>query len=67
MALAAVIGGLCAAFMTGFLTPYWCFGIYSVFGFAVFASAFSINTEIENESDIELMLTMESGIRRNCW
>ena len=67
MAIAAVFGGLSAAFMTGFLTPYWCFGIYSIFGFAVFASAFSIKADIENESDIELMLTMESGIRRNCW
>ena len=67
MSISAVIGGLAGAFMTGFLTPYWCFGIYSVFGFAVFASAFSISKEIENESDIELLLSMESGQSRNCW
>ena len=66
MALGSVIGGLSGAFMTGFLTPYWCFGIYAIFGFAVFASAFSIKPEIENESDIELMLSMESGRTRNC-
>ena len=55
--MAAVFGGLSGAFMTGFLTPYWCFGIYAIFGFVVFASAFSIKPEIEIESDIDLMLT----------
>ena len=57
--------------MTGFLTPYWCFGIYAVFGIAVVLSAFSINPALEVENDIEIELAMRVdgvnvGRRRTC-
>ena len=54
----AVFGGISGAYFTGFLTPYWCFGIYAGFGFFVFLSAFSITRELETESDIEVELAM---------
>ena len=47
------MGGLTAAYFTSYLTPYWCLGIYSIFGFAIFVSAFAINPELEIESDLE--------------
>ena len=46
------------AYFTGFLSPYWCFGILAIFGLAVFVSAFSITSQLENESDIEIELAM---------
>ena len=69
--LTAIVGGIIGAYFTGFLTPYWCFGIYSIFGLAVFLSAFSITKALETESDIEVELAMQVdgvnvGRRRNC-
>ena len=52
-----MLGGICGAFMTGFLTPYWCFGVYAFFGLVVFISAFWITNALEVESDIEYELT----------
>ena len=66
-----MIGGLIGAYFTGFLTPYWCFGVYSIFGLAVMLSAFSITPALEVESDIEVELAMQidgvnMGRRRTC-
>lgn len=67
----AIFGGFAGAYFTGFLTPYWCFGIYAIFGCFVFLSAFSITRELETESDIEIELAMQidgmnMGRRRTC-
>ena len=51
--IAAVIGGFVGAYFTSFLTPYYCFGIYAVFGLAVFLSGFSVTPELEIEGDLE--------------
>jgi len=61
---AAVVGGLTAAYFTSYLTPYWCLGIYSIFGFAIFVSAFAIDPQLETESDLEYtaaLATDENG------
>ena len=69
--MTAIIGGLLGAYFTGFVSPYWCFGIYSIFGLAVFISAFFITPELENESDLEIEMAMQIdgvhvGRRRSC-
>ena len=38
--------------MTGFLSPYWCFGLVTVFGFVIFATAFYLRAHVELESDV---------------
>ena len=70
--MSSIFGGISGAYFTGFLTPYWCFGIYAGFGFFVTLSAFSITCELETESDIEVELAMQvngvnMGRRRSCW
>ena len=60
-----VIGGLFGAYATGYLSPYWCFGIYTIFSIAIFASGFYITNQLEIESDIEVELI--AGRRRTCW
>ena len=54
----SVIGGISSAYFLGYFSPYWCFGVYALFGFAVFLSAFWISRELEMESDIEVELAM---------
>ena len=51
-AVFAVLNGLAGAFMTGFLTPYWCFGICAIFGAVCFVTAFYLKSQVEFESDI---------------
>lgn len=45
--------------MTGFLNPYYCFGILGVLGISVVITALSIDTHLEVESDIEAELAMQ--------
>ena len=49
----AVVGGLVAAYMTEYLDPYWCFGYYSICGFAIIVSACCLNVELETEGDFD--------------
>ena len=51
---AAISGGCVAAFMTGFLNPYWCFGYYAIFGVVVIVTALYMNPLLETENDIDL-------------
>ena len=59
------MGGLFGAYMTGYLSPYWCFGLYAMFSIAIFVSGFYITNELETESDIEVDLSL--GRPRTCW
>jgi len=47
--VSGVIAALIAAYMTGFLNPYWCFFTYSWFGFVVAGSGIILRKEIEVE------------------
>jgi len=47
--ISGVVGALIAAFLTGFLNPYWCFFTYSWFGFIVSFSGVVLKKEIETE------------------
>ena len=65
-----VAGGLFGAYATGYLSPYWCFGVYTIFSVAIFASGFYITNQLEIESDIEVEQQIESeniDRRRTCW
>lgn len=46
--------------MTGYVNPYWCFGIVAIFGGVVIISAFSLTNQLENESDIEVELATQA-------
>ena len=48
------MGGIMGAYFTGYMTPYWCFGVLTIFSLFVFMSAFLITAEMEMESDVEI-------------
>ena len=59
MGVFGILGGVNAAYMTGKLTPYWCFGFYGFFCLISLGASFSINKELEYESDVELELARQ--------
>lgn len=55
-AFASISGAAVAAFLTGFVNPYWCFGYYAIFSAFVIASACCLNMELEYESDFDVAM-----------
>ena len=72
----AIIGGINAAYMTGYVNPYWCFGIYTAFCFVVFITAYCMDPKLEYESELKLEQARQDEVnngdtetrttRRNC-
>ena len=52
MTVFSITGATIAAFFTGYLNPYWCFGYYGIFGFVVAIVACFLNKELEQEDEI---------------
>ena len=46
------MNGVASAYVTGFLSPYWCFGIVTIFGVVIFGTAFTLKAHVELESDV---------------
>jgi len=50
--IAMMIGGICAAFLTEFLNPYYCYVVYGLFGLFCVLNAYLLNPEIEEDEDL---------------
>lgn len=51
LSISAFFGGLVASVLTGFVNPYVCFGVYSLFGLIVSFTSLKLSTEIEESGD----------------
>ena len=51
--VASIFGGFSGAYLTGYVNPYWCFGIYAFAGVLVVLSALNMNNSLEVEGDFE--------------
>ena len=66
--VASIFGGFSGAYLTGYVNPYWCFGIYAFAGVLVVLSTLNMNKSLEVEGDFEAEElvgedTSRSGIR----
>lgn len=71
-AIFTTVGALFAAFMTGFVSPYWCFGLYAIFAIVVIMTSLCMSPQLEFENDFDLARSMSLngvhiGRRRTFW
>ena len=49
--VAGIFGGLFGAYLTEMVSPFWCFGVTSLFGTLIFVSAIFMHKGLEVEGD----------------
>ena len=49
--IAGICGGLFGAYLTGMVSPFWCFGVTSMFGLLIFVSALFMHSGLEVDGD----------------